>query len=137
VVRWLRSERWLPHHRIRVGARGERVAARYLRRQRLRIVARNVHVGRGEIDLVALDGETLVFVEVKSRTYREGIERTGWENLDRRKCDALRRSAWAYLRSLEWCPRGYRLDVVTVEFAGPGRFSGPTDVRWHPGAIEM
>ncbi|MBI4601734.1 MAG: YraN family protein, partial [Planctomycetes bacterium] len=48
-----------------LGRRGERAAARHLRRQGLRILARNVREGRGEIDLVALDGATLVFVEVK------------------------------------------------------------------------
>jgi putative endonuclease len=56
--------RWL-------GDRGERAAARYLRRKGLRIITRGYRTRLGEIDLIARDGETLVFVEVKSR--RQGV----------------------------------------------------------------
>lgn len=49
------------------GDRGERVAAKYLKRKGMRILCRNYRVPRGEIDLIARDGGTLVFVEVKTR----------------------------------------------------------------------
>jgi len=49
------------------GARGERIAAHALRRKGFKILARNVRDGSGEIDLIARDGDTLVFVEVKTR----------------------------------------------------------------------
>src|SRR6185437_3918670 len=56
--------RWL-------GDRGERAAARYLRSKGLRIITRGYRTRLGEIDLIARDGDTLVFVEVKSR--RRGV----------------------------------------------------------------
>jgi putative endonuclease len=59
IVRALLS-RWLGH-------RGEREAARHLRRQGMRILARGYRTRQGEVDLIARDGDTLVFVEVKSR----------------------------------------------------------------------
>src|SRR5271155_5419158 len=48
------------------GTRAERAAARFLKRLRYRILRRNYRCPLGEIDLIALDGRTLVFVEVRS-----------------------------------------------------------------------
>ena len=50
-----------------LGERAEQEAARYLRRQGMRVLVRGYRTAQGEIDLVARDGETLVFVEVKAR----------------------------------------------------------------------
>ena len=50
-----------------LGDRGERAAGRYLRRRGLRLITRNYRTSQGEIDLIARDGPTLVFVEVKAR----------------------------------------------------------------------
>src|SRR3954471_24854248 len=57
-----------------LGDRGERLAARHLRRQGLRIILRGYRTPRGEIDLIARDGQTLVFVEVKARRTGEPVE---------------------------------------------------------------
>ena len=54
-----------------LGDFGEKAAARYLKKQRLRILARNYICGRHEIDLIAENAEFLVFAEVKTRTYNE------------------------------------------------------------------
>ena len=56
-------------HRLRrtAGNNGEKLAARHLSRHGLKPVARNYHCRQGEIDLIATDGRTLVFVEVKLR----------------------------------------------------------------------
>jgi putative endonuclease len=56
----------LPWWRRWFGTRSERVAARFLRRQGYHIVARNYTCPYGELDLVAVDGRTIVFVEVRS-----------------------------------------------------------------------
>lgn len=54
----------------RLGDRGEELAARFLRGNGYRILARNYRCPRGEIDIIARDGETVVFVEIKGRSTR-------------------------------------------------------------------
>jgi len=54
-----------------LGDRGENLAARYLRNLGYKIIVRNYRCPLGEIDIVARDGKTLVFVEVKTREYDE------------------------------------------------------------------
>ena len=52
----------------KIGLRGERVAERHLRKEGMVVLARNWRGGGGELDLALLDGNTLIFVEVKTRT---------------------------------------------------------------------
>ena len=54
--------------RLMLGKRGEKVAARFLKRKGCKIVQRNYRCNFGEIDLIAANGEYLVFVEVKTRS---------------------------------------------------------------------
>lgn len=61
--------------RSEIGRRGERAAERHLKRSGLIILARNWRGGGGELDRVALAGETLVFVEVKTRSTPRADER--------------------------------------------------------------
>lgn len=138
MLRWLR-ERVDLLSGGGLGRRGERQACRFLRRRGMRVVARNVRAGRGEIDVVALDGSSLVFVEVKSRTVetRErdpARDRSGLDKLDERKCRALRRSCRRYVRRLAPAFESCRIDVVTVEFERGGRVR---EIRWYPGYVEM
>ena len=109
------------------GARGEAAAAEFLQRaQAFSIVARNWRNPRDlreEIDLVARDGEVLVFVEVKTRAAAALV--SGFHSVNARKKAVLRRAATAYLRTLQHPPVTFRLDVVEVVFA-PG---GAADVR--------
>jgi putative endonuclease len=107
---------------LAVGKRGEELAAAYLETAGLRIVAANfvVPVGRSrlgavinaEIDLVAYDGETLCFIEVKSRM-------SDWfappeANVDRRKQRQIMRAARGYRRMFDLASAPFRYDVVTV-----------------------
>ena len=67
---WISDVRhgWIAWRRPRsLGERGEALAARFLRRKRYKIIARSDRGRLGEIDVVAVDGRTLVFVEVKTR----------------------------------------------------------------------
>jgi putative endonuclease len=104
--------------RRELGNRSERLAARYLRRQGLRILEMNHRCRLGEIDIVAKEGETVVFVEVKSKG---GGERGRPEEMitaaKRRKLTDL---AASYLSGHGWHRRRARFDVVTVIW-GPGR----------------
>ena len=106
-------------HHLRLGARGERLAARYLKRRHHRIIARNFRCPVGEIDLVSLHGDTLVFVEVKTRSTEEA------EDLR----DAVRRGKWArveraaryFLMHRLAANRPCRFDLVTVVWPPQGR----------------
>jgi putative endonuclease len=113
---------------LELGRRGEELAAAYLQRAGYRIVAANfsLPVGRNrvgalinaEIDLVAYEGETLCFIEVKSRA-------SDWfappeANVDRRKQRQIARAARAYRRMFDLGGAPYRYDVVTVVLPGEG-----------------
>jgi putative endonuclease len=109
--------------RQRLGRRAERLVAGRLRRAGWRIVDRNVRTRSGELDLIALDGATLVFVEVKAGRSGSG---TGPERpahaVGRRKQLRIRRLAREWLgegRSPSGVA-GYRFDVVGVSFGGDG-----------------
>jgi putative endonuclease len=100
-----------------LGRRGEDEAAKYLRSIGYRIVATRERILRGDIDLVALDGRTVVFVEVRSRTstaHGHPAETIGYHKQRR-----VAQLATAYIRRhrLEDC--SVRIDVVTVTFDGP------------------
>lgn len=71
--------------RKRIGRRGERIAARLLKSKGYRIIDRNVEMSRGEIDIIALDGRTLVFVEVKTRSRDLYRPSSGWSIAQRKR----------------------------------------------------
>ena len=103
--------------RDELGRRGEDAAARYLKRQGYRIIARRERILRGDIDIIALDGRTVVFVEVRSRS--DTSHGHPVETIDQRKQRRLVDLANAYIRRqrLEDC--SVRIDVVTVTFEQP------------------
>lgn len=120
MLQWL--QRFLRIGPTDAGARGERTAAEWLRKEKgFAIVARNWRSPRDrreEIDLVCRDGEVLVFVEVKART--AGAMVPGYYAVDARKKEVLRRAVDAYLRRLDRPPRTFRFDVVEVAHGGAG-----------------
>ena len=91
------------------GDRGERVAAAFLKRQGLRVIARNYRVAAGEIDLIARDGDVLVFVEVKAR--RRGLPA---EAVTTEKQRRLTLAALHYLKRHRLLECRCRFDVVSV-----------------------
>ena len=101
------------------GRRGEDLAHRFLRRQGFTIVARNYRLptGDAEADLIAWEGSTLVFVEVKSRASEEyGPPERAIGDEKRRH---LLRLARAFTRKSETPWEQVRFDVVTVVFSRP------------------
>lgn len=95
------------------GDAGEKFAADFLKKQcGMKILCRNFCAGKDEIDLIARDGETLVFVEVKTRS--ENDLHGAVFAVNARKKTALRRAANAYLRGCTQRPPATRLDVVEV-----------------------
>ncbi|AKJ63394.1 YraN family protein [Kiritimatiella glycovorans] len=121
-----------PEH-LRTGRWGERRAAKWLRRRGYRICGRRVRAGRrGELDIVARDGETLVFVEVKTRRSR-GPARPA-ASVNRRKRRTLRRAALSYLKRMRPPPRYFRFDVIEV--IGPRGTRRP-EIRHIRGALSL
>ena len=102
-------QRW--REPLDLGARGERLAERYYRRLGCKILAQNWRSGQDELDLVVLDGEVLVFVEVKTRTADFGGE--GYRAVDQRKRNALRRAAYAWIWQIGGVPH-QRFDILEV-----------------------
>ena len=95
-----------------LGAYGERLAARYLQDQGLSILDRNWRCSHGELDLVARDGDCVVFCEVKTRrSVRFGDP---VEAITSAKAARLRRLAAAWLRSHDVRPKRIRVDVVGI-----------------------
>ena len=94
-----------------LGNLAERRAVRFLRRCGWIVVEQNVRAGRGEIDVVAVEGEVVVFVEVRFRSAGLASAR---ESVDDAKARRLRQAVAAY-RSREriWCIPA-RIDIVAV-----------------------
>ena len=109
--------------RQRLGRRAEDLVATRLERAGWRLVGRNIRLPSGELDLVALDGTTLVFVEVKAGRSGAslGPERPA-HAVGRRKQLKLRRLAreWIAERRGPSGVSGYRFDVVGVCFGQDG-----------------
>ena len=108
VARWLR--RLLP--RKSLGQRGEAAAARHLRRQGCKIVARGSRLRPGELDLVAVEGRTVVFVEVKTR--QSGDAGHPSEAVDAAKQRRLTRLAATFLKRHGLLEYPARFDVIAV-----------------------
>src|SRR3954469_12502612 len=92
-----------PRHHL--GRLGERLAAHHLERLGYEVVARNHRTRHGELDLVAVDRDALVFVEVKTRR-GSGVP---WDALGTPKQRQVRRMALAYLNEVEDRPRRRRV----------------------------
>lgn len=109
----------LPHTHAR-GAAGEEAAEGFLRMSGYRIVARNVRTKVGEIDIVALDGETLCFIEIKARAtaeYGRAIEAVGPHKQRR-----LAKAALLFLAKNR-SQRACRFDVLGLDRGRDGAWS--------------
>jgi putative endonuclease len=134
---WLRHRRrvrsWAAEHAS--GRRAEDLAHRLLRRNGLVIVARNFRArgGSGEIDLIAQEGSTLVFVEVKSRaTIDFG---TPDRAVDGEKQSKIVRAASEYVRRCGADKEAVRFDIVTVVFGEKIEMIHLRDAFAHPGPL--
>ncbi|MFA5854635.1 MAG: YraN family protein [Patescibacteria group bacterium] len=100
-----------------IGNHGEDLAAAFLRSRGFRILERQARVSRiGEIDLVALDGETLVFVEVKTR--HDVSFGSPEEAVTASKLRTLAACAESWRGAKGWTARPYRIDVIAVDLVG-------------------
>ena len=107
--------------RKRLGDAGEELAAQHLVRRGFRILERNYRTRWGELDIVAFNGATLAFVEVKSRLAAAG--RTPFESVHARKRDQVRRMAASWLSERPGRPfaKALRFDAIGITFDRSGR----------------
>ena len=110
----------------RLGRQGEDLACRELRRRGYAILARRFRTRHGEIDIVARDGDVLVFVEVKARSSRSFGGALG--AVTPRKQRQVIAMAQRYMARVRWVARPCRFDVVAIQ-GGAGEPPDITVVR--------
>jgi putative endonuclease len=102
-----------------LGDRGEDAAAKFLKRQGYHILARSLDSPLGELDIVAVDGRTVVFVEVKTRQSDDAGRPE--EAIDSRKEQRMTQAALAFLKSNRLLGYSARFDVVAIMWPGDAR----------------
>ena len=108
-----------PRTKLQVGYGAEDLAASYLRAKGYSIIERNWKAGRGELDIIAQQGETLVVVEVKSGQACAGF--LPREKVDRAKRQQLLKLTEAYRKQHRLLRQGVRIDTVEVVFDEHGQ----------------
>ena len=127
---------WLRRHLLRqpaensLGGRGEDLAANFLRSLGYRILERQMRGRYGELDLIALDGESIVFVEVKTRSSSVAGDPTDAITSDKQR--KITQSALEYLKRRRWLDRRVRFDVIAILWNG----NHPPDIRHYPSAFD-
>lgn len=108
LLQWFKKEA----RHLRTGRIGEEQAENFLKSAGLKIIARNVRVGYDELDLIAKQGDTLIFVEVKTRASEDfGRPAAAVNRAKRRK---LSRAAMHFLKTHKLRPPYIRFDVIEV-----------------------
>ncbi|NUM53382.1 MAG: YraN family protein [Candidatus Hydrogenedentes bacterium] len=101
-----------------LGQRGEDLAAKHLRRAGYRILERNAKLGKFEIDIIAREGDTIAFVEVKTRRSNSFLEPEA--NVTPTKQQHIRRAAAIYISRHNDPETYYRYDIVSVVLPDDG-----------------
>jgi len=114
-------DKGVPLTRREVGSRGEKLAVDFLKGLGYKIVQMNFRCRQGEIDIIAQQGECLVFVEV--RTKKSCDFGTPEESVTSSKREKLISLANIYLQTLDSLPPSWRIDVVAVELTPDDRLS--------------
>jgi putative endonuclease len=98
--------------RLELGKWGEDLAVKKIRGLGYKEIVRNYRCALGEVDLIAREGDTLVFIEIKTRKHKSiGYVK---EAVDARKRRQLSKVALAYMKSMECCDVKARFDVVAI-----------------------
>lgn len=122
---------------LRTGVRGETYAYWYLRRHGYTLIAKNYTLPgmKGEIDLVGYDGQTLAFVEVKTRVLPQSADRSKYrlpeQAVDGEKRRNLARMARQFIRIRRIGAPSHRFDILAIE----SQAGSQPQVRLHKGAF--
>ena len=120
----------MTRERILLGNKGEQLAAQYLKKKGYRIIERNYRCKFGEVDIIARDGGTLSFIEVKSgRSLGSNFPK---ESITRRKQHQISKVATFYLQRKRLTETVSRFDVVLVQFS-----TIPEKIELIKGAFEL
>lgn len=95
-----------------LGQRGEDLAVRHLKRAGYRVLDRNVYLGRYEIDIIAREGDTIAFIEVKSRVSDSFADPEANVTPDKQR--RIRHAAHRYMDAHDDPTVYYRFDIVSV-----------------------
>jgi putative endonuclease len=102
--------------RLDLGAFGEELAFKKIKRLGYKKIIRNYRCPLGEVDLIARDGDTLVFMEIKTRKGKSvGYAK---EAVDARKRRQLSKVALAYMKANDCCEAKARFDVMAINLKG-------------------
>lgn len=101
-----------------IGAKGENEASDYLQKNRYEILERNWRSGKAEIDIIAKEGDVLIFIEVKTRTNTSFGEPEDF--VDSKKIKFLTSAAGDYMRAInyDW---EVRFDIISIIIINPNR----------------
>jgi putative endonuclease len=102
--------------RRETGAIGEQIACDFLGNNGYRIIERNYRCPKGEADIVAMQNDTLVFVEVRTKASR--LFGTPEESITPAKMEKLRNVAACYWQNRDNPPENWRIDVVAIQMEG-------------------
>lgn len=130
---WQKIRLWLKRKftsQLSLGKQGEQLAARFLKQKGMVIVARNHRNRFGEIDLIAYDNQTVVFVEVRTRS--GAVQGRPVETIGFSKQQKLTRAAIYFLKSRQLQERSSRFDVVTIIW---GKQCGQEQLEYFPNAF--
>ncbi|AQL39368.1 YraN family protein [Pseudomonas syringae] len=122
-------------NRQQAGREAEAFALQFLQQQGLRLIEQNWLCKRGELDLVMLDGDTVVFVEVRYRRH------AGWggavESVDFRKQEKLVIAAQLFLQQVScWADYPCRFDVIAIEGSPGSAHGSAVPLNWIKSAFD-
>lgn len=101
---------------IELGNKGERLACNYLLRKGFEILERNYRYKKAEIDIIAVKGKLLLFVEVKSRKSKSFGEPE--HSIDQSKENLIIAAAEYYIENINW-KSDIRFDIIAIHFTEP------------------
>ena len=120
----------MTRERLELGERGEELAFRKIKSLGYKKIIKNYRCSLGEVDLVAKDGNTLVFIEIKTRKGRPiGFAK---EAVNIRKQKQLSKVALAYMKANNCCDVSARFDVVAISMG-----SGPPQIEVIQNAFDL
>ena len=122
-------EEEMTNEHLRLGELGEALAEQFLRQKGLRVIERRVRVRRGELDLVAKNGDEWIFIEVKTRSRNEMGGAIA--AFSRSKESRMKRAVEDYVHVHGLYEAPIRCDVVAVDFAA----DGAPEITHYPGCV--